>query len=101
MLTEQQVFEIMQAQKRQGVPFGVLAETMFDVTAPTIERAWIEQYGRLTGSIDLKRESIDDEVLRMISRRQAWQFEVLHRCSTTSPPASCWWRLRAAGWRGR
>jgi len=77
VLNEQQVFEVLEAQRREGVPFGVLAEQMFDVTLSSIERAWIEQYHRLTGTIDLSRETVDESVLPLISRRQAWQFEML------------------------
>ena len=43
VLSEQQVFEIIEAQRRRGLPFGVLAEERFDVTIESIERAWIEQ----------------------------------------------------------
>ena len=77
VLSEQQVFEIIQAQKSQGKPFGVLAEEMFDVTVEAIEGAWIDQYHRFTGTIDLSKESIDTKVLKLLNRRQAWQFEVL------------------------
>ncbi len=77
VLTEQQVFEIVEEQKRRGLPFGVLAEQMFDVTVESIEQAWIEQYSRLTGEIDLSDQSLDLRALQMINRRQAWQFEIL------------------------
>ena len=77
ILSEQQVFEILQKQKDTGVPFGVLAENMFDVCAQTIEEAWIEQYHRFTGEIDLDHQIVDDKALRLINRRQAWQFEIL------------------------
>lgn len=77
VLTEQQVLEILHVQKRQGVPFGVLAEMMFEVTPQSIEDAWVEQYHRFAGTIDLEGESIDAQVLQMINRRQAWQFEIL------------------------
>ena len=77
VLSEQQVFEIVQAQRSQKVPFGVLAERMFDVTVESIERAWVEQYYRFTGPIDLNQQKIDAEALRLINRRQAWQFEIL------------------------
>ena len=77
VLNEEQVFEVLEAQRRKGVPFGVLAEQMFDVTLSSIERAWIEQYHRLTGTIDLSQETIDESVLPLISRRQAWQFEMM------------------------
>ena len=77
VLSEQQVFEIIQAQKRLHLPFGVLAERMFDVTLESIENAWIEQYHRFTGTIDLDQQAFDDRALRLINRRQAWQFEIL------------------------
>ena len=77
VLTEQQVFEVLQAQKKQHLPFGVLAEQMFDVTLQSIEAAWIEQYHRFTGTIDLAQQEFDAEALKLISRRQAWQFEML------------------------
>ena len=77
VLNRQQVFEIMQAQKTMQMPFGVLAEHLFDVTIDSIERAWVEQYHRFTGTIDLDAETFDVEALRLINRRQAWQFEIL------------------------
>jgi hypothetical protein len=77
VLSEQQVLEVTEAQRRHHLPFGVLAERMFDVTLESIERAWVEQYHRFTGSIDLERERVEEDVLRLISRRQAWQFEIL------------------------
>ncbi|WP_432798722.1 hypothetical protein [Poriferisphaera sp. WC338] len=77
VLNDQQVFEIVQMQKRVQKPFGVLAEQMFDVTVDSIENAWVEQYHRSTGTVDLEKCRIDEEALRMINRRQAWQFEML------------------------
>ncbi|MEO1237796.1 MAG: hypothetical protein AAFX76_13500 [Planctomycetota bacterium] len=77
VLSEQQVFEVVQAQKKHHLPFGVLAEQMFDVTLQSIEAAWIEQYHRFTGTIDLENQAFDAEALKLISRRQAWQFEIM------------------------
>ena len=78
ILTEQQVFEIVQAQRTTATPFGVLAEQMFDVTVQSIEQAWIEQYEHFTGgAIDLADQRIDARALALINRRQAWQFEIL------------------------
>jgi len=77
VLREQQVFETVQAQRQQSLPFGVLAERMFDVTVDSIEQAWVEQYARLTEPIDLDQQAVDQDVLRLINRRQAWQFEIL------------------------
>ena len=78
VLSEQQVFEITVAQKKNdAIPFGVLAERMFDVTSQTIEQAWIEQYHRFVGTINLEDQQMDTQALSLINRRQAWQFEVL------------------------
>lgn len=77
VLNEQQVLEIVDAQKRLRLPFGVLAERLFDVTLESIETAWAEQYHRFTGTIDLSDQSIDPEALRLLDRRPAWQFEML------------------------
>ena len=77
VLSEQQVFEVLEAQKKHRMPFGVLAERMFDVTLHSIENAWVEQYHRFTGTIDLSNEKFDNEALRVLNRRQAWQFELL------------------------
>ncbi|MEM6749926.1 MAG: hypothetical protein AAGA57_05175 [Planctomycetota bacterium] len=77
VLSEQQVFEIVQAQKKLHLPFGVLAEQMCDVTLESIENAWIEQYHRFTGTIDLDAQQFDDNALRLLSRRQAHQFEMI------------------------
>ena len=77
VLSEHQVFEILEAQRHRGIPFGVLAEQMFDVTVDSIERAWVEQYCRLNEPIDLEQQRVDGEVLKLINRRQAWQFEMV------------------------
>jgi len=77
VLSEQQVFEIIQTQKKSPAPFGVLAEKMFDVTIKSIEKAWIEQYLRFTGPIDMHHQRINIRALATINRRQAWQFEML------------------------
>ena len=55
----------------------MMAEKMFDVAVETIERAWIEQYCRFSGPIDLTQQQFDSEALQLINRRQAWQFEIL------------------------
>lgn len=77
VLNPQQVLEILIQQRQTGLPFGVLAERMFEVTVESIEEAWVEQYCRLTGEIDLREQEIDVRVLKLINRRQAWQFEIL------------------------
>lgn len=77
VLSPQQVFEVLEQQKSSHLPFGVLAERMFDVTMASIEEAWVEQYCRENQAIDLDQQRIDEEALRIINRRQAWQFEMM------------------------
>ncbi len=77
VLTEQQAFEVVQQQKRCKKPFGMLAEQMFDVTLEAVEQAWVDQYHRFTGTIDLADQHFDEQALRTLNRRQAWQFEML------------------------
>ncbi len=80
VLCEQQVFEILEKQRQSFLPFGVLAEQMFDVTLHSIEQAWVEQYSRFTGEVDLERCKFDQQALKLINRRQAWQFEIMPVC---------------------
>jgi hypothetical protein len=77
ILSDQQVFEITQAQKNNGLPFGVLAERLFEVSVDSVEQAWIEQYYRCNGVMDLSHQEVDARALKLINRRQAWQFEIL------------------------
>lgn len=77
VLNQQQVLEILEAQRNKGLPFGVLAERMFDVTLESVERAWAEQYHRSTGTIDLSQQVFERKALKLIKRRQAWQFEIV------------------------
>ncbi len=80
ILSPQQASEIVQAQKKLHLPFGLLAERMFEVTLESVENAWIEQYHRFTGTIDLGQQQFDEAALRLINRRQAWQFEMVPIC---------------------
>lgn len=76
-LSEPQVGAVVEAQRDSHLPFGVLAERMFGLSIQSVETAWVEQYARFTGVIDLDRYTLDARALRLISRRQAWQFEML------------------------
>ncbi|MCL4198402.1 MAG: hypothetical protein KJZ69_13020 [Phycisphaerales bacterium] len=76
-LTEEQVEEILEAQRECGRPFGYLAEKLFGLSVQEIEGAWAKQYEMMTGTVDLDRERIDREVNSLVSRRQAWQFGIM------------------------
>lgn len=77
VLDESQVDAILDEQQRSGRPFGELAERMFEVTASQIEQAWVDQYLSYGTEVDLRDQHIDVEVLRLLNRRQAWQFQML------------------------
>jgi len=64
-------------QKISHRPFGDLAERLFGIDARAVEDAWVEQYVRMTGVVDLEEQKVDTECLRVLNRRQAWQFHLL------------------------
>lgn len=77
VLTQQQVRQILDVQRTSHRPFGDLAERLFGVRPEAIEDAWVQQYVRVAGVVDLDEQDIDVECLRLINRRQAWQFHLL------------------------
>lgn len=77
VLTEAQVRHILFVQKACQRPFGDLAERLFGLSPRVIEGAWVTQFVRLSGVVDLNHVSIDPTCLQKLNRRQAWQFHVL------------------------
>lgn len=77
VLTAEQVTDVLNVQSTSGTPFGALAERMFGVSPEAIEDAWAAQYARLTRTIDPRTEDLCPEALKLITRRQAWQFRVI------------------------
>ena len=77
VLTRQQVKHVLEEQKLSHRPFGDLAERMYGIDPKAVEDAWVEQYLRMAGVIDLRQQQIDTECLRLLNRRQAWQFHLL------------------------
>jgi len=77
VLTRDQVELILEAQRETSRPFGDLAERMFGVCPKAIEDAWVAQYLSTVGITDLDDVNVDVECLRVLSRRQAWQFHLL------------------------
>jgi hypothetical protein len=69
--------EVLAAQSSSGRPFGVLAEELFGVSPRDVERAWAAQYTELSGLVSLAAQHSDPEVLPLIERRQAWQFQIV------------------------
>jgi len=77
VLDRGQVDRVLEAQRREGRPFGDLAERMFGVEPEAVEQAWVDQYLTFDTEVDLETQQIDTEVLRLLNRRQAWQFRLL------------------------
>ncbi|HWE01774.1 MAG TPA: hypothetical protein VG326_05140 [Tepidisphaeraceae bacterium] len=76
-LTEAQVQHIVTVQKTSHRPFGDLAERLYGIQPKVIEDAWVQQYLRTVGVVDLDEHEVETECLRLLSRRQAWQFHML------------------------
>jgi hypothetical protein len=77
VLTAQQVQHILEVQRASHRPFGDLAERLYGVSPEAIEDAWVQQYIRIAGVFDLNQQQVDVDCLRLINRRQAWQFHML------------------------
>ena len=80
VLTETQVQHILKVQKMSHRPFGDLAERLYGISPKAVEDAWVEQYLRTVGIVDLDDVRLDTDCLRALNRRQAWQFHVLPMC---------------------
>ncbi len=77
VLTDAQVEQILEEQRRSKRPFGLIAERLFEIDGEVIERAWAEQYAEISGRFDLESSPPREDALACVSRRQAWQFTVL------------------------
>lgn len=77
VLTEPQVRHILKVQKMSHRPFGDLAERLYGIDPRAVEDAWVEQYLRTVGIVDLDELEVDSQCLRLLNRRQAWQFHLL------------------------
>lgn len=77
VLTQRQVDHILRMQKESHRPFGDLAERLYGISPRAVEDAWVEQYTRTVGVVDLNEQKIDQDCLRLLNRRQAWQFRTL------------------------
>ena len=77
VLTSKQVDHILRVQKISHRPFGDLAERLFGISPQAVEDAWVQQYIRMVGTVDLDDQKMDEQCLRLLNRRQAWQFHLL------------------------
>ena len=77
VLTQAQVDHIVKVQRISQRPFGDLAERLYGINPRAVEDAWVEQYVRTVGVVDLDEIEVETECLRALNRRQAWQFHLL------------------------
>jgi hypothetical protein len=77
VLTTEQVAHILKVQKASHRPFGDLAERLYGIDPQAVEDAWVQQYVRTAGVVDLDDVTFDADCLRLLNRRQAWQFHLL------------------------
>ena len=77
VLCEGEVAHILSVQRHVHRPFGDLAERLYGINPRAIEDAWVKQYIQITGTVDLETIEVDTECLRILNRRQAWQFHTL------------------------
>lgn len=79
-LSIKQVNVILEHQQRRRRPFGELAERLFDVDPQAVFDAWVQQYLCYPTRIDLDRQPIDRRVIGLLTRRQAWQLQLMPLC---------------------
>ena len=77
VLNARQVEHILAVQKSTHRPFGDLAERLYGIAPKLIEDAWVVQYVHTVGTCDLEELDIDENCLRLLNQRQAWQFHLL------------------------
>jgi hypothetical protein len=104
-LTQEQVAEILETQKRRGRPFGDLAERLFGVRPEVVEDAWAEQYAQMADRVDPSRLRPQPDALRLVEPDQAREFAVLplavdaDEVTLCTTPANLARALRFVGWR--
>lgn len=79
VLTQTQVEQVLDAQRRSHRPFGDLCERMFGISTDIIEAVWCDQYRSLSTAAD-DGQPIGEPTpaaLHLITARQAWQFRVV------------------------
>lgn len=76
-LTRQQVDHILDVQAVTNRPFGDLAERLFGVDATVVSDAWVQQFVAENEPVDVCQATCEMRWLKMIDRRQAWQFRIV------------------------
>jgi len=68
---------VLEEQAVTGRPFGLISEQRFDVPPAVVEEAWAVQLAEIAERVDLTAERPERAALDLVTRRQAWQFQVL------------------------
>lgn len=76
-ITDKQLQSALARQEETGRPLGLICEELHGTSPRVVEEAWAEQYAELVADLEPRLRDFDAECLRLISRRQAWQFAVL------------------------
>ena len=77
LLSEQDVHEILEYQRKSARPFGEIAETLCNISMEAIEEAWAYQYAYNAPTIDPVTFTPRTDAKKLVSARQAWQFKCL------------------------
>jgi MSHA biogenesis protein MshE len=76
-LSQGDLEDILQEQKRVYRPFGRIAASRFGVSDQAIWRAWAQQYACYCPRIDVRRESADPDLIDRLTRDQAVALSLL------------------------
>ena len=77
VLTLRQAAHILDVQAATTRPFGDLAERLFGVDPKVVAGAWVGQFIRRNVARDVAGEACEQRWLRLVDRRQAWQFRMV------------------------
>lgn len=76
-LSPRQVAVVLETQKDDPQPFGRLARRLWHVPQWALDAALTEQLERTRPAADFERDAPDAGLTHLLSRRQAWQFELV------------------------
>lgn len=74
VLTTDQCDLVVQEQKTNPRPFGMLAEELFGIDPGIIEHAWAVQFAMISPRVDPCAIEPNQSLKSVITSRQAWQF---------------------------
>ena len=77
VLTPNQVARALAAQAEREVPLGRIAEQLFDIERTVVIEALAEQVVMRAPDASLATEHFDEQCLRMISAKEAWDSLIL------------------------